>query len=445
MKKKIVILGAGMVVGPLVTYLAEKNYDLIVADIDKNKADKQASRFKNVMARQVDSQDESIIVELIKWCDLAVSLLPAPMHPKIARKCIYYKKNMVTASYVDLKMSALDGDAKNAGVVLLNEIGVDPGIDHMSAKKIFDKVKDKGGKVLQFLSYCGGLPAHDANTNPLGYKFSWSPMGVLQAAVSGAEYLMDGRTIIVKGEDLFTHYWLVDTGKAGVFEAYPNRNSLEYIDLFNLKDVLTICRGTLRNISHCDTWYALVKLGFFDNKRFIENIDCSIREFLAKYLLKTKKDDDIEPLLIKRLNLEKSSVILKKFEWLGLFEDQKLNLKSGTPMDVLAHLMLDRMSYQRDERDMLVMHHDIIADFKGNKQQITSTMFETGDKGGESAMAKTVGLPAAIGAKMILDGEISLKGVLRPLSKDIYEPVLKELENKGITMVEKYGKLGDLI
>ena len=445
MSKKVAIFGAGMVAGPMVSYLAGHGFAIIITDIDRNRAEELAEGFDNVSAQIADMENQSETDELIKWCDLAVSLLPAPMHPDIARRCIKFKKNMVTASYVSPQMQSLDNEAKEADVIILNEIGVDPGIDHMSAMKIFDDVRDKGGKINSFLSYCGGLPAHDSNTNPLGYKFSWSPMGVLRAATSKAEYLRDGKQINVKPEDLFTHYWLVDTGKAGWFEAYPNRNSLEYIDLYGLHGIKTICRGTFRNISHCDTWYALSKLGFFDDTRKINEIFCTIREFILNHLLMEDKEADLRALVIKKFGLDESSVILKKMEWLGLFSDHKLDMESASPMDVLSAIMLDKMSYNSEERDMLVMHHDIIAQFGQKKQRITSTMFENGELNGESAMARTVALPAAIAARLILEDQIHLKGIQRPLLKEIYEPVLEELETLGIKLIEKYYETGERI
>lgn len=443
MNKKIAIFGAGMVAGPIISYLADYGFDLVVVDIDKKRVEKLSGGYRNVTGRVMDMDDQSAVNELVGWCDLAVSLLPAPMHPDIAKKCIQFKKDMVTASYVSPEMQELDRAARDAGIIILNEIGVDPGVDHMSAMKIFDEVREKGGIIHTFLSYCGGLPSHDSNTNPLGYKFSWSPMGVLRAAASQAQYLKDGEEVLVPAKDLFTHYWLVDTGRAGVFEAYPNRNSLEYIDIYKLHDIQSICRGTFRNISHCDTWSVLSKIGFFNDNIKIDRIDCSINDFILTYLLEESVKADIKTLIQTKFNLEESSIILKKMEWLGLFSEEPLNMVSVSPMEVLSSIMLKKMGYNVHERDMLVMHHDIIAQYGQKKQRITSTMFETGEAGGETAMAQTVALPAAIVSRMILEGGISQKGVQRPLDKEIYQPVLKELESLGIKLVEKYYEFGE--
>ncbi len=239
MKKTIIILGAGMVAKPIVDYLADFGYKITIADIILDKAEALARPYTNVTASQMDSRNPQLTEGMIKNSDLVVSLLPAGMHPDIARKCIKFKKQLVTASYAGKEMQSLDAEAKNRGIILLNEIGLDPGLDHMSAMKVFDSVKDEGGKITQFLSYCGGLMAPEADTNPMGYKFSWSPKGVLNAAASDAEYLKDGKVVKVKAKDLFSHYWLVKVNKTGIFEAYPNRSSLEYIQKYNLQDVKT--------------------------------------------------------------------------------------------------------------------------------------------------------------------------------------------------------------
>jgi len=272
MSKKVTIFGAGLVVKPMVDYLAGKGYELTVASRTLSKAEKLAAPHSNVDAKQFLSDDETAMIEFVKKSDLVVSLLPATLHVKVAEKCIEYNTDMVTTSYISPQMRALDGKAKDAGIIILNEIGVDPGIDHMSAMKIFHKVEEEGGKIVSFMSYCGGLPAQEANTNPLGYKFSWAPKGVLKAAGNGARFMIDGEIIEVEGKDLFKNYWFVDVEGAGTLEAYPNRNSLDYIDLYDLKDVKTMYRGTFRNISHCNTWYIMSQMGFYKEDEIFDNL-----------------------------------------------------------------------------------------------------------------------------------------------------------------------------
>ncbi len=438
MSKKVTIFGAGLVVKPMVDYLSEKGYELTVASRTLSKAEELVSSHSNANAKQFLIDDEDTLIEFVKNSDLIVSLLPASMHVKVAKKCIEYKTNMVTTSYISPEMKKLDVLAKEAGVIILNEIGVDPGIDHMSAMKIFDEVRGKGGEITSFMSYCGGLPAPRANKNPYGYKFSWAPKGVLLAARNDAKYLKDGKIVEVDGKDLFSHYWLVDVDGFETLEAYPNRDSLRYIDIYGLQGIKTMYRGTFRNISHCDTWLSLSKLGFFNNDDVYENLSGTVREFILEKMLNEPKDADLRSIIAKKLGLYKSSLILKKFKWLGLFDDSPLPIKKGAPIDLLTALMQDRLSYKKNERDLLVMHHQFEAKFKDKTQKITSTLIDYGIPDGDSSMARTVSLPAAIGVRMILEGKIQLTGVHMPIIPEIYEPVLTELENLDIKLEEKY-------
>jgi saccharopine dehydrogenase-like NADP-dependent oxidoreductase len=438
MSKKVTIFGAGLVVKPMVDYLAGKGYEITIASRTLSKAEKLAAPHPNASAKQFLSDDEAAMAEFVQNSDLVVSLLPATLHVEVAKKCIEYKTDMVTTSYISPAMRALDQQAKDAGIIILNEIGVDPGIDHMSAMKIFHHVEDKGGKIVSFMSYCGGLPAQEANTNPLGYKFSWAPKGVLKAASNGAKYMKDGEIIEIDGPELFNNYWFVDVEGAGTLEAYPNRNSLDYIDLYSLKDVKTMYRGTFRNISHCDTWYILSQMGFFKEEEIFENLNGTVKEFILTKMFKVGKDDCLKCLLMKKYNLPAESVILKKFGWLGFFDDTPVPIKKGGAIDVLTAIMLDRMSYNKGERDLLVLHHEFVADYDGKEQRITSTMIDYGIPNGDTSMARTVSLPAAIGVHMILQGEITVKGVHMPILPNIYNPVLQELENLKIKVVERF-------
>ncbi len=438
MAKKVTIFGAGLVVKPMVDYLAKHGFDVTVASRTLSKAEKLAAPHQNVTAKQFNSQDQKAMDAFVEGSDLVVSLLPATMHVQVAKTCIKYKTDMVTASYISPEMRQLDEQAKEAGIIILNEIGVDPGIDHMSAMRVFHKVEKEGGKIVSFMSYCGGLPAPEANTNPLGYKFSWAPKGVLKAAGNSAKYLKDGKIIEVDGKDLLSHYWFVDVEGYATLEAYPNRNSLGYIDLYNLKDIKTMYRGTLRNISHCDTWYALSQLGFFTEGEVFDNLSGTVRDFIAEKILKQDKNIDLKKYLAEYLKIAESSVILKKFDWLGFFDDTPIPIKKGASIDVLTALMLERMSYKEGERDLLVLHHEFVAEYPDRKQNITSTMIDYGIPNGDTSMARTVSLPAAIGVRMILEGIIKSKGVQMPITPDIYNPVLDELDNMGIKIVEKF-------
>jgi saccharopine dehydrogenase-like NADP-dependent oxidoreductase len=438
MPKNILILGAGLVTKPMVDYLANHGYQITLADIAWEKAEKMAAPYHNVLPIGLDSNDLSKLNDLIEKCDLAVSLLPAVMHPTIADFCLKHSKNMVTASYISPAMRQKDKAAQDAGITILNEVGVDPGIDHMSAVKVFHDVRNRGGKIVSFMSYCGGLPAPEADTNPLGYKFSWSPKGVLMAAGNSATYLKDNKIINIEGSDLFSHYWLIDVPGAGCFEAYPNRDSMNYIDLYDLKHVRTMYRGTLRKIGHCDLWFVLGKMGFFLQQPAYQNLAGTVRQFILEKMLNCNPSDDLRQVIATRFNLNPSSIILKKMEWLGFFDDTPLPIKEGAAIDVLTMLMLSRMQYAEGERDLLVMHHEFIAEFGSKEQRITSTMVDYGIPGGDSSMARTVSLPAAIGVHLILQGKIDRKGVIMPVFPDIYNPILDELANLGIQLEEKY-------
>ncbi|MCD4820007.1 MAG: saccharopine dehydrogenase NADP-binding domain-containing protein [Candidatus Cloacimonetes bacterium] len=438
MKKKITIFGAGLVVKPMVDYLAKHGYEVVIASRTLSKGEKLAAPHPNVSARQFLLGDDQAMENFVKDSDLVVSLLPAHLHVEVAKKCIKFKKNMVTTSYISPAMRALDSDAKNAGIIILNEIGVDPGIDHMSAMKIFHKVKNEDGKIVSFMSYCGGLPAPEANTNPLGYKFSWAPKGVLKAAGNGARFMKDGEIIEVEGKNLFKNYWLVDVENAATFEAYPNRDSLSYIDLYGLKHVKTMYRGTFRNVSHCDTWYIMSQMGLYKEDEIFDNLEGTVKDFILTKMFKTEKDKCLKMLLMEKYNLPEESVILKKFEWLGFFDNTPIPIKKGGAVDVLTAIMLDKMSYEKGERDLLVLHHQFIAEYPDKTQKITSTMIDYGIPNGDTSMARTVSLPAAIGVRMILEEKINLTGVYMPTIPEIYEPVLEELENLDIKVIERF-------
>ncbi|MBN1948848.1 MAG: saccharopine dehydrogenase NADP-binding domain-containing protein, partial [Candidatus Cloacimonetes bacterium] len=378
MRRKVTIFGAGLVVKPMVDYLAGHGFEIVVASRTLSKAEKLAAPHANVKALQVLSTDLEKMEELVKASDLCVSLLPATLHVSVARLCLKHRKHMVTTSYISPEMRSLDSAAREAGVMILNEIGVDPGIDHMSAMKIFHQVEAEGGKIVSFMSYCGGLPAPEANTNPLGYKFSWAPRGVLKAAGNGARYMLDGKIVEIAGEDLFRNYWLVDVEGAGTLEAYPNRDSLGYIDLYGLQHLKTMYRGTFRNISHCETWYILSRMGFFQEGEVFQNLSGTVKDFILTKMLQAEPGTCLRDLIRQKFNLPDYSVILKKFEWLGFFDDTPLPVTEGAAIDVLTTLMLERMSYNPGERDLIVLHHQFLAEYPGKTTRITSTIIDYG-------------------------------------------------------------------
>lgn len=435
--KKILVLGAGLVSKPLVEYLMNvEDFEVTVATRTVSKAEKLISGHSNGNAEQLNVKDTEALNELIKNADIVISLLPYTFHVKVAKICIEYGKNMVTTSYISDAMQELDEEAQNAGIIILNEIGVDPGIDHMSAMRIIDRVEENGGKISSFKSYCGGLPAPEANDNPFGYKFSWSPRGVLMAGKNDAKYLENGKIIEIDGEELFKHHWPLEfEGAPDKFETYPNRNSLPYIDTYGLEDVNTMFRGTIRNRGWCDALYCISQLGLLEDE---ERTDLENMTFKELIIAQADGDNESDPreAVKNYLGDDAPEEALDKLEWLGLFSDKELP-KENTLLDVMTALFLEKMPYKENERDMIVLFHDFLAEFPDDKKRITSTLIDFGIPGGDSAMARTVSLPAAIATRLILQGQINIKGVHAPVVGEIYNPVLDELENMDIVCEEK--------
>lgn len=439
--KNVLILGAGLVSRPMARYLLDQpGFNLTVASRTLSKAEKLIDGNPKGKALQLVVEDEAKLKKLISEADLVVSLLPWTHHLKVAAICLQMSRHFVTTSYVKPEMQKLDSEAKQKGLLFLNEIGVDPGIDHMAAMKVINKVKSDGGEITSFYSYCGGLPALEHNNNPLGYKFSWSPAGVMLAAGNDGCYLKDKEIIDIPGEKLFEHYWLIDVPCAGTFEAYINRNALPYIDLYDVKSVKSMYRGTLRNISHCESWNYFKMLGLLDQKKEYDFTTTSPRKVMENLI--GAQGSDLEAQVAGYLGIPVYSIAIKKLAWLGLFDDKLLPLGKASVFDMFAHILQDKLAYHSDELDLLVQHHEFIAEYPGGKKEkITSTMVDKGIPGGDSSMARTVSLPAAIAVKLILEEKIKLSGVHIPISPEIYEPVLTELESMNIKLVERVKKI----
>ncbi|HEC82122.1 MAG TPA: saccharopine dehydrogenase [Thermoplasmatales archaeon] len=435
--ENVLVLGAGMVARPLVRYLLDDaGFSVTVASRTLSKAEHLINGHPNGKSYALDVHNDDALEDFIKNTDLVVSLLPYVYHVKVAEKCIRHKKHLVTTSYVSDAMKALDGKAKDAGVLLLNECGLDPGIDHMSAMRVIHEVESKGGKIISFRSTTGALPAHDSNNNPFGYKFSWSPRGVLLASRNAAQWLEDGKEVSVPGEKLFEHYTIQDVPGVGSFENYPNRNSLPYKEIYGLKDAKTVYRGTFRMTGWCETMRKIVALGWLNDKP-IEEFSGNTYGEMTRYLIGAKENEDLTKATARFLNLENYAAVIKRLEWLGLFSDEPLPKNVDNPLDYLTTLMLKKMSLGEKDRDMIVMHHEFVADYGSKKEYITSTLVDYGIPGDDTAVARTVALPAAIAVRMILQGNIRLTGVHIPVIPEIYNPILDELEGMGIRFVEK--------
>jgi len=439
--KKVLLLGAGLVARPLVRCLLEKaGFQVTIATRTVSKADALAAGHPRAKFTTLLADEKEKLSPLVAEHDLAVSLLPAPLHPSVAEACVRHRKHMVTTSYVSPAMRAFDQPAKDAGVILLNEIGVDPGIDHMSAMRVIDHVRSQGGQVTHFKSYCGGLPAPDANNNPWGYKFSWSPRGVCTAGKNSARYLLDGRMVDIPSKDLFTdnrHGMRVEG--VGELEAYPNRDALSYIDTYNLQGVKTMFRGTFRYPGWCNTLKAVVDLGLLDETPTTYPAGTTYAKYTRGFL-KGPSTGKLRNDVAAFLKMDARANPLDRLEWLGLFGDEPLTItgKQTTPLDVLANLMEQKMKYAPGERDMIVMCHSFVAEYPSAPAQfITSTLVDFGVPHQDTSMARTVSLPAAVAVRLILDGKMPKTGVRIPVEPDIYNPVLDQLAGMGIAMQEK--------
>ena len=434
--KNVLVLGAGLVSRPLVRYLLdEPEFHVKVASRTVSKAEKLIQGHPRGNAQALNVKDTEQLRDLIKECDIAISLLPYTYHVKVAEMCIEFKKNMVTTSYISAPMKALDENARKANVLILNEIGVDPGIDHMSAMRIIHEVENSGGKVVSFRSYCGGLPAPEANTNPFGYKFSWSPRGVLMAGRNDAKYLENGKVIEIPGKELFKHHWPLEIEGEGLFETYPNRDSIPYIETYGLKYAHTMFRGTIRNIGWCDTLYCIAKLDLLNDAERDDLIGITFDDLIGK-LVNTGEGISTHEATEKFLGDDATEKVLDMLDWLGLFSSETLPDENNL-LDVMTDKFLKKMSYEKNERDMIILFHDFIAEWPDKKKRITSTLIDFGIPGGDSSMARTVSLPAAIATKMILKGKIDVTGVHAPVLSEIYNPVLDELETMNIVCKEK--------
>lgn len=436
--KKVLILGAGLVVKPIVTHLLKKGIHVTVATRTKSKADAMIDSHPNGTAIAWTVEDGSMLDKLISEHDLAVSLLPYAHHVMVATHCLKYKKNMVTTSYVKPEMEALDAQAKEAGIIILNELGLDPGIDHMSAMRIIDHIHNKGGKVSEFYSLCGALPAPEAANNPFKYKFSWSPKGVVMAGNNDAKYLRYGKEVDISTADLFKNPLRVDFTGVGELEVYPNRDSISYIDIYGVSETQTMMRGTFRYKGWCESIDAMKKLSLISYDK-INMEGMTYADFMA-VMIGAHDSVNIKQKVAEYLKLETGAHAITAMEWLGLFENIPMNRKEDSPFEITSDLMIGKMELGLNERDMVVMQHTFLASYPdGSQEVIRSRMLDFGTPVTDTSIARTVALPAAIGVEMILEGKINLKGVYRPVLPGIYNPILDELEKLNIKMIEEYG------
>jgi len=433
--KRVLVLGAGLVSRPLVHYLTDcEGLEVTVASRTVSKAEALVAGRTRGKALALNAKNLEALSKLVAEHDLAVSLLPATEHVKVARLCLEHKKHMSTTSYISDEMKALHAEVAAAGLTFINECGVDPGIDHMSAMRVIHGAEAAGGKVVGFRSYCGGLPAPEANTNPIGYKFSWAPRGVLVAATNSARYLKDGEVVEVPGDELFSDPETVEVPGAGTFEGYPNRDSLPYIEMYGLEHARTMFRGTLRNLGHCEAWYPWVKLGLFDQAPRSDLAELTYKRFMQGFV---GGAGEVRKALATKLGLSVDAPTIAKLDWLGLFNDSPIGLDEGGNIDILAKRMLERCQYSASERDMIALQHEFTIEYPDRTERAYSTMVDFGIPGGDSSMARTVSLPVAIATRMVLEGTITERGIVAPVEPGVYNPILDELESLAIKCEER--------
>ena len=440
--KNILIIGAGKSSSFLIKYLLEKsdeeNLKITIGDISTINADKLINNHKNAKSVILDVFNTEQRQRIIKKIDIVISMLPARFHIEVAKDCILFSKHMVTASYVSDEMKVLDKQAKEKGLILMNEIGLDPGIDHMSAMQILDKIRNKGAKMLLFESFCGGLVAPESDNNLWNYKFTWNPRNVVLAGQGGAAMFIQESTYkYIPYHKLFRRTEFLKINDSN-FEAYANRDSLKYRSVYGLDDIPTMYRGTIRKVGFSRAWNIFVQLGMTDDSYTIEDSEnMSYRDFVNLFLAYSPSDS-VELKLRSYLKIDQDDVMWEKLIELDIFNpNKKIGLINATPAQMLQTILEDSWTLQEADKDMIVMQHLFGYELNGEKHQIESSLTVIGENQTYTAMSKTVGLPVAIAALKILKGEIKTPGVQLPITKEVYEPILKELENYGIKFIEK--------
>lgn len=441
MEKKVLVLGAGMVAPPLVRFLLEQQgIRVTVADAAGEKARALVAGSPRGTALTLDFEDTAGVMREVGRAQLVISLLPFTYHPHVAELCVQTRTDLITASYTSPEMHGLEEKIVRAGILVLNEIGLDPGIDHMEAMRVIREVEARGGRIRSFLSFCGGLPAPEANTNPLGYKFSWSPMGVLAASRSPARFLENGQEVSVPPGELFKDTRPFSLQGIGRLEGYPNRDSLPYISLYNIPSTRTLLRGTFRYPGWCAFMRAAGLLGLLDERHL--TIKGETHGDLLIRISGMPSCGDAMESLSGRFSSEEFVQAVEGFRWLGLLEDTPIPDDAESVPQVLAACMQAKLQYRAGERDMVVLQHRFEAEYPdGGREGIDSVLVDFGIPGGDSAMARTVGLPVAVAAKLILEKKIVLSGLHIPILRDIYLPILEALKTYNIAFKEVRSKL----
>lgn len=438
--KRIFVIGAGRSTTTMIQYLLDhaelEDWMVTVGDLDLELAKHKIGEHPRGRAIHFDAFDDESRRREIQAADLVISLLPPKLHMVAANDCLELNTNLVTASYVSPEMAEMDQAVRDAGLIFMNEVGADPGIDHMSAMDMINRSKEKGGKVTAFRSYCGAVVAPESN-NIWGYKFTWAPRNIILAGQGIAQYLRDGKIKYLPYHHLFRRFDEIQVPGYGTFEAYANRNSLIYAPLYNLEDTGTLYRATLRHPGFCDMWQAFVEIGLTDNSMSLSNSKgITYRDFLFSFINEIPGKTDIESLALF-LKRDTNDHVVTKIEALGLLGDSIFPNEDASPADVLQHILMENWVFEDDDTDILVMQHRLDYELDGKTYRLTSSMVDKGRDHEHTAISRTVGYPCAMAVKLILRGEIKETGVRIPNIKSIYIPVLKELEEYGIKFQEE--------
>lgn len=431
--EKILLLGAGMMAKPLVCYFVQRKKYVIVADINRTRAealiqDEDCGRFE-----QLDVNDTVKLRNLIRESSITISLLPWKLHWLAGKECLAFNKNFVTASYVGMEMKQASSKIEEKGLLFLNEIGLDPGLDHIMILHTIDHIRRKGGKIEELHTYGTSLPSFRDNNNPFHYKFSWSPKGFLLGGLRDAYYLEDGEEKKVSGEEIFQSYWLKNIPGLGDFEVFPNGNAREYIELYQIPEVKTIKRNTLRHIDSCELWDYFKRLGLYDDVRYYDFQTVTFEQIIRKRIRATEEDSIWES-MANYLEIAQNSIFLKKLKWLGLLDKEHIPVGKATIMEAFSYVLQKKLQYQKGEKDLVILEQEFIVNYHGKREKITNSLIREGVVPEESATSFLVAIPLAIAADLILKQKINGTGVKIPNEKAIYRPLLAEFGKNGIKM-----------
>jgi saccharopine dehydrogenase-like NADP-dependent oxidoreductase len=439
--KTILVLGAGRssssLIGYLLSHAQQNNWRIIVGDVSLEAAKEKINLSSSGSAIRFDINETENSISAISLADVVISLLPAHLHPLVAVRCLELKKHLLTASYVSDEMKAFHEPALKENLIFVNECGLDPGIDHMSAMQVLDRIHAQGGKLIAFESFTGGLIAPETDPgNPWRYKFTWNSRNVVMAGQSTAKFLQGGFYKYIPYQQLFKRVTAVHVPGLGDFEGYANRDSLKYIDTYNLHGIKTMQRGTLRNKGFCSAWDVFVQLGCCDDTYEMEDVNEMTHASFINSFLNSSKDQSIAEKIKSQLSLDKNDSRVSYLQWAGMFDEELIGLSKGTPAQILEHILNKKWKLQTHDKDQIVMWHRFKYSLNGKQKEIQASLIATGTDSVYTAMAKTVGLPLAITARLILEGKIKSRGVVIPTSKEIYEPVLEALKDLGIELKE---------